>query len=198
MIALAGNVQINGLGRAFARTLDHNRVYLTVPTTKTNHFYDVRTGVLGELWGAYGSSFPVVLAKQAEGKRRVIFSDTFKIGRENSEARGGWFVNRTEWSEDLALSCYPTTVSKIVELVLDPKTEASDLQKVMVEFVKVKVTRHKSDGAWFFTVEDVEWDLEHVCNEITRVILQRSGLTYTYHAEDVLDYFSAHVHEIFE
>jgi hypothetical protein len=197
MIALTGNVQINGLGRAFARTLDHNRIYLTVPTTRTNHFYDVRTGLLGELWGAYGSSFPVVLATR-ENDHHIRLSNTHTLGKESRTVVGsGWYTNRSEWSEDLALSCYPTTVSKIAEMVLDPKTEPADLQKVMVEFVKVKVSRHKSDGAWFFTVDEADWDLEHVCNEITRVTLQRSGFTYTYPADDVVDYFSAHVGELF-
>lgn len=196
MIGLTGNIQITGLGRAFARTLDHNRVYLTVPTTRTNHFYDVRTGTLGELWGAYGSAFPVCLARR-ESEHRIAINDTFSLGRGETVQASGWYTNRSEWSEDLALSCYPTTVSKIVELVLDPKTTADDLQKVMVAFVKVKVTRHKSDGAWFFTVGDVEWDLEHVCHEVTRMIQKSNGIKYTYHTEDILDYFSAHAYDVF-
>lgn len=195
MIALAGNIQINGLGRAFARTLDHNRVYLTVPTTKTNHFYDVRTGVLGELWGAYGSAFPVVLAKK-ESDNHVMLTDSYAIKEKHNV--NAWVGNKSGWSEDLALSCYPTTVSKIVEMVLDPRTEADSLQKVMVDYVKVKVNRHKSDGAWFFHVDNVEWDLEHVCNEITKVIQSKNGIKFTYNSKDVLDTFEAHAHDIFK
>lgn len=194
MIPITANVQIQGLGRAFAKTLDHNRVYLTVPTTRTTHFYDVREGLLGELWGAYGNSVPIVYAKKFnDGVIHECDSKTL----ENTCGYRTTYFSKDGWSQNLALSCYAPTVSKIVQMVLDPKTSASDLEKVVLDYFKLAVKRHSSDGGLFFTVDDTEWDLEHVCNEVQRVIARRNGIIHDYVAEDVLSMYEAHAHDIF-
>lgn len=197
MIPVSANIQIQGLGRAFIQTIDHNRMYLTVPTTKTTHFYDVREGLLGELWGAYGSQIPIVLAKRSEDQHHITFTNTAKL-RSKADWRMYWYNRNGEWSQDLALSCFAPTVSKIAQLVINPKTSADDIQKVVLDYFKMKVVRHSSDGGLFFKVGETEWDLEHVCNEVQRIIDERNGITYHYSSEDVLSMYETHAHDVFD
>jgi hypothetical protein len=191
MITVGGGVQIEGLGRCFAQTVEHNRIYLSCPTVKGTFCYDVNSGALTELWGTYRNSMPTVLAIRTND-HEVQLRD-FHPGDATI-----WQLEHEGWSNDLAKSCYPTELTAITELILNPKKSAEDVEHSMVEFVKVKVKKLSSTGAYRFTINDEAVDFERCLNEICSVIQARNGITYNFNREVVLDYFSSVAHDIFK
>lgn len=193
MIAVACDVQVQGLGRCFAHTVENNRIFLTCPTIKTINVFDVRHGVINELWGAYRDTMPIVYAKRVD--EHTVERMDWKPGHE----RRVYELERDGWSADLALSCFPTACSSVTRLVLNG-ADADAVEKAMVAYVKVKVNKMKSDGSYRFVHKDSgeEWDLEKCLHEMAVAIDRELGIKYTYKADVVLDYYNSHAMDIFK
>lgn len=191
MIPVGGGVQVEGLGRCFAQTVEHNRIYLSCPTVKGTFCYDIHSGALTELWGTYRNSMPTVLAK------RINNHEVQRLDIQPGDA-SLWRLEREGWSNDLAKSCYPTELTAITEVVLDPRKTADDVEHSMVEFVKVKVKKLTSTGAYRFIINDEAVDFERCLNEICAVIQAKNGIKHSFDKKVVLDYFSSVAHDIFK
>ena len=189
MIPINANIQIQGLGRCFAHTVDNNRIYLRCPTTKTIHVYDVRHGILGELMDGY-TTLCGVFAKHEEGKTTFM---SWKPGEgfKNPARMQG------EWSEELATLSFPTVCSTIVNLILEPRTEADQVEKAMAEYVKIKVSKYKSDGSYRFHFGDKEHDLEWCLHKITEQFYSSLKLHYTWSHVDILDADDQYIRRLF-
>lgn len=191
MIAVAGGVQVEGLGRCFAQTVEHNRIYLSCPTVKGTFCYDCHFGSLSEMWGTYRASIPYVVAKRIDNslvRRRDIHPGDGTV----------YALEREGWSNDLAKSCFPTVLTSLTEIVLNPKKSDSDLEKAMVGYLKVKVKRFPSTGEWHFYHDDEEWDFERCLHEITAVIQKKNGIIHRFDPTVVLDYFGSEANDIFK
>lgn len=191
MIAVGGGVQVEGLGRCFTQTVEHNLIYLSCPTVKGTFCYDVYNGALSEQWGTYRSSMPVVLAKRINDHlvhRRDVYPGDATI----------WQLEREGWSNDLAKSCFPTVLTSLTEVILNPKKDAGDLEKAMVEFVKIKVKKLQSTGAYRFFINEEEVDFERCLNEIAKVIEAKNHINYTFDPTVILDHYGSVAADIFK
>lgn len=193
MIAIACDVQIQGLGRCFGRTVLHNEIYLTCPTTRTVHKFDVGHGTLSEVWGPYAWAYPTVFAKRSEDGG----IEELGLTPDRSYTWNAVKLERAGWSSELALSTVPTACFAIVKTILDGK-DADLVQKAMVEYVKVKVKKLTSTGGYRFMLDGEQIDLERALNEVKAVIAADLGVTYTFDKSCVIDAFSSSYKNLFK
>lgn len=192
MIPVACDVQIQGLGRCFGRSVVHNEIFLTCPTTKTIHKFDVGHGTLSEVWGNYMYGVPQDFARRCESgiEHKELLPDVaFDMNAKELRTNG--------WSTELALSTVPTACFAIVKAVLDGK-DADLVEKTMVDYVKVKVKRMKSTGGYSFDLNGEEIDLERALNETKAVIAAGVGVNYSFSREVVVDSFLSSYKNLFK
>lgn len=192
MIPVACDVQIQGLGRCFGRSVLHNEIYLTCPTTRTIHKFDVGHGTLSEVWGNYAYGCPTDFARKCENGIEHL-----ELLPDSAFDKNAKQLREEGWSTELALSTIPTACFAIVKAILDGK-DADLVEKTMVEYVKVKVKKLKSTGAYSFMLGEEEVDLERVLNEVKFVIAAKLGVTYTFDKSCVIDAFSSTYKNLFK
>lgn len=192
MMPVACDVQIQGLGRCFGRSVVHNEVFLTCPTTKTIHKLDVGHGTLSEVWGNYIYGVPTDFARHCERgieHKQLLPDQRFDMNAKQLQSEG--------WSSELALSTVPTACFATVKAILDSK-EAELVEKTMVDYVKVKVRRMKSTGGYSFTLDGEEIDLERALNEMKAVIAARLNVNYSFSKDVIVDSFESSYKNLFK